>query len=374
MGSKWYLVCFIAFFLYPGRFDAQSLSGEVFYSPTKFIKHSKKNTFKIPEFSNLWQVKWSKKADGIKHWQRYWHFPTMGLSALYLDFGDKKILGQAYGLIPSIKFDLFKTEKVQLAFQLGIGVAYLNRKYDKINNPLNNAIGSHWNNATQLAFTLEKQILKKSYFTIGTHLTHFSNARTATPNAGINTAGIIVGWVQKWDKQKYKFTNTPSLMPLDTQALKCKWGGDFLIGYGISEYSFTGGPRYGSYFVNAGLVYRLSPFINLIFGGEYEYNQSVFQFYYQDFIPANEARLKATNTAAYLASDFRFGKVVFRLQTGYYLNFPTGTEITSPYYFKININLYPFSNSWRIRPYFGVLLKSHVEVAQHMGLITGVSF
>ena len=114
-----------------------------------------------------------------------------------MHFGNDSILGKAMGIIPSIKFELLKINKVYFDFQIGFGAAYLNKKYDKISNPLNNAIGSHWNNITQFAVAMERQVYKDCHITVGAHFTHFSNARTASPNAGINTTGLTFGIIQK---------------------------------------------------------------------------------------------------------------------------------------------------------------------------------
>jgi len=288
-----------------------------------------------------------------------------------MHFGNDSILGKAMGIIPSIKFELLKINKVYFDFQIGFGAAYLNKKYDKISNPLNNAIGSHWNNITQFAVAMERQVYKDCHITVGAHFTHFSNARTASPNAGINTTGLTFGIIQKLCEKK---ENSAEDFVKDSTTMKRRWGGDFLGGWGISEYSFTGGSKYSTFFINSGVSYAFSPFIKLILGLEYEYNQSVYQFYYQDFIPAEEAKQKATKIASYLAGDLVFGRVVFRAQTGFYLPYPELREKTTPYYIKLNINVYPFPNHWKVRPYVGILLKSHVEIAQYMGLVSGVSF
>jgi hypothetical protein len=379
MGRRRYCLGLIFPWLFCCSILGQSYSFNILYAPTKFIKHAKKSTFEAPAYSQLWQSSLNFHLNGSKHWQRYWNRPTIELNMLYMHFGNDDILGKAFGCIPSVRFKLTKVKTIDINFHVGFGGAYLNKKYDKISNPLNNAIGSHWNNVTQFALSIERQVYKNFHIAVGGHFTHFSNARTASPNRGINTAGLTFGVIQSFEgksdkREENKFLSDTLEKSGDTVILKRRWGGDFLAGYGISEYSFTGGPKYGSYFMNVGLSYSISPFLKIILGGEYEYNQSVYQFYYQDFIPADEAKQKATKIASYLAADLAFGKVVFRAQSGYYLPYPELRENTTPYYIKLNINVYPFPDHWRLRPYLGILLKSHVEIAQYMGLVSGVSF
>lgn len=379
MGHRRHFVILIILLMFCSGLKGQSYSVGLLYGPSKFIKHSRKSTFDSPANTQLWQTSLNFHLNGSKHWHRFWKRPTIELNMLYIRFGNDAILGNAFGCIPSMKFKLTEFKKINFNFHIGFGAAYLNKKYDKISNPFNNAIGSHWNNVTQFALSSERQFHKNIHMAIGAHFTHFSNARTASPNAGINTTGLTLGLIQRFGVKSDTMRGNNLLSyaadkNIDTVFLKRRWGGDFLAGYGISEYSFTGGSKYGSFYINAGLSYSFSPFLKLILGGEYEYNQSVYQFYYQDFIPADEAKQKATKIASYVAADLVFGKIVFRAQTGYYLPYPELREKAAPYYIKLNINLYPFPDHWQIRPYVGILLKAHAEIAQYMGVVSGVSF
>jgi Lipid A 3-O-deacylase (PagL) len=374
MGGRRYLISIsllFSFWFYTSG-QSQHYFG-ISYSPSKFIRHSDKSTFESPSLSYFWKSNYSHKVSGAEGWHRYWKRPTIGYNALFFDIGDDRVLGNAFGVFPSMSFDIFTLQHTSFYFHFGTGLAYLTKKYDKLTNPTNNAIGSHLNNITHLGFAIHQLLYKNLYVTLGSHLTHFSNARTSSPNTGINLVGCTLGLAQKLDV-KPRNMNQKFDSKIDTSSAKTRWGGDFLVGYGISEAADIGGPKYGTYFVNIGGSFALSPYWKVIIGGEYEYNQGVFQFLYQDFIPFDEAKQKATNTAAYLATDLIFGKLAFRVQTGYYLPFPALSEINSPFYFKINFNVYPFPSHCSVRPYVGVLLKSHLEVAQHMGIVSGVSF
>ena len=373
MGGRRYLISIFLFFSSWCQTSGQANSVGIVFSPSKFIRHSDKSTFESPSSSYFWKSHYSHKVSGDEGWHRYWKRPTISYNALYFHIGDDRVLGNAYGVFPSMSFDIFTLHHTRCNFHFGTGLAYLTQKYDKLTNPTNNAIGSHLNNITHLGFTINQLIYKNLFVSLGSHLTHFSNARTSSPNTGINMVGFTLGLAQKIDVRLRKI-NQKFDLKIDTSGTKTKWGGDFLIGYGISEAADIGGPKYGTYFVNIGGSFALSPYWKLILGGEYVYNQGVFQFLYQDFIPLDEAKQKATNTAIYLATDLIFGRLAFRMQAGYYLPFPSLSERSAPYYFKVNFNVYPFPNHWTVKPYVGVLLKSHVAVAQHMGIVSGISF
>lgn len=372
MGGRRYLIFISLLFSFWFYTSGQSQYSVGFsFSPSKFVRHSKKSTFESPTSSYFWKTHYSHKVSGAEGWHRYWKRPTINYNALYFHIGDDRVLGNAFGVFPAMYFDIFAIHKTKFYFHFGTGLAYLSKKYDKLTNPTNNAIGSHWNNITHLGFAINQTVLKNLSISAGTHLTHFSNARTSSPNAGINMVGFTLGLVQEID---VKSANKTNKYELKNDSITKRWGGELLLGYGISEAADIGGPKYGTYFLNIGGSYTLSPYWKVIVGGEYEYNQGVFQFFHQDFISKDEAKQKATNSAAYLATDLIFGKLAFRVQSGYYLPFPALSEINTPFYFKINFNVYPFPSHWSLKPYVGVLLKSHIEVAQYMGIVSGVSF
>lgn len=367
MGKYQYIALFAVAFLCHNIYGQKSVG--LVFSPAKIIKHTPKIKFDIPPRSMLYQVSLYHHTTGQEHWHRYWNRPKIGVHIMYLNYGNDQVLGKAFGLFPTISVDIIKHNRFLFSGQIGSGIAYLTNHYDKITNPTNIVIGSMWNNVSQMMLKAEVTPFTGWNVSLGGHLTHCSNARTVTPNLGINTTGLILGLTKTLNRKP-----TNEAVGHDTVRINRKWGADLLLGYGLSQYSFTGGSNYGSYFINLGAYHKFSPFVKGILGGEYEYNQSIFQFYYQDFDPASIARQKATKTALYGACELSFGLCSIRFQRGYYLPLPSIREENIKQYNKICLLIRPFPEESKLSPYVGVLLKTHAEVAQYLGLVGGVTW
>lgn len=340
--------------------------------PVRIIRHTPKIRFELPRSGYMVTARWVSGTDSVSGWRKYFRYPTVSAEAIYTNYGNKPLLGEAFGLFPSIRFEMFALAGVKFGFKAGTGLAYNTRKYDRFTNPLNNVISSNINNITQFSLELEKTLGSHFTATVTGHLTHYSNARTVSPNLGVNTYGVLTGVYYKLPGVKAPVKKT-NLAGVDTSFSLRRWGGDLVLGYGISEYSYEGGPKFGAYFVNAGAGYSFSPYLRAVMGLEYEYNESVFQFYYQDFIDKPTARKRATKTAIYAGTNMVFGHVMARIQSGFYLPYPAESEKTVPFNVKLGINCLLLPDRRNFCPYIGVLLKSHVETAQYMGIVAGAA-
>jgi hypothetical protein len=119
-------------------------------------------------------------------------FPINGLTFEYRNFGNDDVLGKAFSLHQYQSFALFQTKKnLNLDFKIGGGIGYLTKHYDKVNNPTNNAIGSHLN--AKVSFKLEMNKYTKQYhFGFGGELSHYSNGTMQTPNLGLNNFALYL--------------------------------------------------------------------------------------------------------------------------------------------------------------------------------------
>jgi hypothetical protein len=74
-----------------------------------------------------------------------------------------------------------------------MGVGYLTKKFDRINNYKNLAIGSHFNAAISLMFDIRYRLTNRITLTGGVSLQHFSNGSLKLPNNGLNVPLINLG-------------------------------------------------------------------------------------------------------------------------------------------------------------------------------------
>jgi hypothetical protein len=128
---------------------------------------------------------------GIPFWMLSTHLN--GLTFFYSGLGSNPSLGKAYALMPFINFPLYKHKNLMVGFRLALGLGYLTKPFDRINNYKNLAIGSHFNAAVNLLFEARYRINYFVTFTTGISLQHFSNGSLKLPNYGLNVPLLNVG-------------------------------------------------------------------------------------------------------------------------------------------------------------------------------------
>ena len=120
-------------------------------------------------------------------WAKLLNYPKSGVLLSYADFGNPKDIGYGISVIPFFEFGVLNSLTRRIRFQLGLGGSYNNVIYDKVTNPGNFGISTHFNWAFR-SFIYYDIIHKKDFtIKIGAGLTHFSNGHTRLPNHGLNS-------------------------------------------------------------------------------------------------------------------------------------------------------------------------------------------
>lgn len=143
----------------------------------------------------------SQATYGKKQWESLYNYPVLGLTYYNAWLGNSRELGQAHALFPFISFPLAKDNKHELNFRLGAGLAYLTKKFDRLDNYKYNAIGSHLNAAVSLMAEYRWKPLHHLQLSAGVQLMHFSNGSTKTPNFGLNIPALSAGAAFRLNKE-----------------------------------------------------------------------------------------------------------------------------------------------------------------------------
>jgi len=143
----------------------------------------------------------SKETFGEYRWQRMYNYPFIGISYWYSYLGNSPYLGNAYALFPYVNYPLVRNQKHQLNFRLGLGLAYLTKRFDRITNYKYLAIGSHVNAAANLMFEYRWRFNSRMNVALGLALAHFSNGSTKTPNFGINIPSVNLAFSYRLSKE-----------------------------------------------------------------------------------------------------------------------------------------------------------------------------
>lgn len=151
-----------------------------------FIIHHHHEMRIYREHFSMLEFSLQKQTYGRQTWQRYYNYPTIGVSVLYSCIGNHDVFGSAYAIYPFINFPFNKSIINSFNFRLGIGPGYLTKKFDQTENPNNIYIGSHINATISLSFEYKRQISNHLKISLFAGLTHFSNGCSYQPNNGIN--------------------------------------------------------------------------------------------------------------------------------------------------------------------------------------------
>lgn len=335
------------------------------------IKHTEKLTFTPPAFISGLEAMATFRTHGRKDWEAWRNYPILGLSAHWFNLGTDQ-LGHSFGFFPFVDIPLIRRPQWQLFFQVGTGLAWLSRRYDRIHNPLQNAIGSKVNNVSAFRVHLDYNLNTQWLLTGGFSFTHYSNGQAQIPNFGINVVGGLLG--VQWTPHPLASEDYREAGSLK-KALR-KWGISAHTGLAFKEYFAVGGPQYPIYMGSLAGLYQLSRVNRLYLGVEYEFNQGVYTFSKLSWQhnSDNDRFWASSRVMAFLGEEFLFGDWALLLQAGTYLG-NVGLLIPKPVYTKLAIRYYlPPLQKHRARFFSGVYMKSHMITAEYISFGVGMTW
>lgn len=147
------------------------------------------------------EVNLGKETFGEYRWQRMYSYPIIGGSYWYSHLGNSPLLGSAHAFFPYVNYPLVRNIKHELNFRVGLGLAYLTKRFDRLENYKYLAIGSHVNAAANLMFEYRWRFAPRMNAAIGFALMHFSNGSTKTPNYGINIPSLNLAFSYRLSKE-----------------------------------------------------------------------------------------------------------------------------------------------------------------------------
>ncbi len=345
------------------------------YLPGKLFKHSDKMLFNPNGLSQFAEFNIQYQTKGEKAWQQFYKCPKLGLGFRYLHFGSpSQILGSGYSVSPFIDFSLKEFNNSSLRFKISCGLAYLEKTYHLKNNPLNTAIGSHWNNLTSFQLVYEWRIHNSNLLSAGICLSHLSNGAFKAPNLGYNFISAALGYSFQL---KAFAKDSKSVADLDVKPSKgSAYSLETQYGISLKEGIIPGGPKFliQWYFFDIG--YQYNPFKSFRIAAEIE-NNNIDSYFasYSEVKPNKKSAGKddwSINT--YLAHQWLFGPVALSFRVGYEFNRAKTIEY-SPFISKLDLYyVVPFHFLQNIKPYVGFSLKAHLDTAAYIGILGGIRF
>jgi hypothetical protein len=252
------------------------------------------------------------RTDGAKSWQQIHKYPEIGICVSHLDLANPEQLGTLEALYPYLNLRINKLrKKITWNIRVGVGLGYLTRPFDRLENHKNNAIGSHINGYVNLRLNSVVMLSPSWRLDYGVGLTHASNGAIKTPNLGLNMATVNLG-------VGYVFGNKAIICRQDSIAKANKtWKPSVILVAGLKEID-PGGPRYSSY----GLIfnmYRVIGHKSRMGGGlELSYNTATKQYWAQDSVFTNNPA-DMTKIGIKYSYAFQIERLQLPIDFGYYL-------------------------------------------------------
>ncbi len=182
-------------------------------------------------------------------------------------------LGQAFGLLTEVDFQLFNIGPVNVLFTPGVGLTYITETI--FTQPSTSTVGSHLNMALTAELGLDIPLSERLSLSAAANVLHYSNGGIKIPNGGINTVNGSIGL-------KTAIGNPPRLRPTEKKTLRQIEGssGEIVIGMGQrgkyrTHDSFLRTGVYGGY------NYYLNQAVGFKAGVDMVYYHSVFRI--EDF-------------------------------------------------------------------------------------------
>lgn len=338
----------------------------------KIIKHTPELLFESTGLSTGIDINFTWQTHGRKQWHQLQDYPKIGGGVMIFSLGERDTMGNAYGIHYNINIPLFRKEKFKMDFQFASGFAMLDRPFDRLTNPNNNAIGSRLNVIAHMKFISDYQLNPNWTITYGASFTHFSNGAAQLPNFGVNIGSALLGVV---------YTPKP-LEPADfihhdiSKKSPKKLGLRLEYSIGFRESQTIGGPRYPIKAYTIAGVYYINRANRLFFGSDYEFNRALYVFGKNVFAfnSEKEAFWGASRVTFFLADEFVYGNFGLSLQAGAYLgNF--SYQLPRFMYLKLIGRYYvPVLKTPGVRAFAGIMLKSHFSIAEYFALNVGLEF
>ena len=304
---------------------------------------------------------------GRQKWERAYNYPITGVTFLYTPLGNNPILGSALALMPFINFPLYKHRNFTFGFRFSLGVGYLTKKFDRLSNYKDIAIGSHINAAINLMFEARYRLNEYLTLTGGISFQHFSNGSLKTPNYGLNAPLVSLGLAFRPVRDN-KDIGDRYIAPTEPFSTTIRNSMEFDIGGALGYKNMTSqlGSNFMVYHFYENTFFPVSRKSKFGFGLDMSYDESHKKILELAGTPAGSP-LQIMRPGINAAYELMVGKLGFIMNLGYYLS---GKEKSNgPLYEKICFQ-YVFSKNF----FANVMLKVHFGRADYIGWGIGYTF
>jgi hypothetical protein len=313
------------------------------------------------------EINLQQETYGKHKWERYYAYPLIGLSFWYSNLGKSPALGSGYSLYPFINFPLYRHKGFMLNFRFGLGVGYLTKRFDRLTNYKNLAIGSHLNASANISFEVRFRLSHRLILSGGFGLQHFSNGSLKLPNYGLNFPLANVGIAYRLAREN-TLIGDRFIAPTDPfeAIIRKTMEVNFGIGLGSKNMQAIFKKNFLVYHLYENTFFPVSRKSSVGFGLDISYDGS-----HESVLESRGTevsnRMKLLRPGINAAYELNMSKLKFIFNLGYYLG---GMEKSNgPLYEKLSFQ-YNLSKS----VFTNVMLKVHFGRADYICMGLGYRF
>lgn len=245
---------------------------------------------------------------------RFFGDADLNFQLFYQNLGNDEIMGFALGAIPELRFPLKTYRKGSWWGGGGLGLAWINKPFDKVDNPTNEALGTPWNIYAQAAIEYRYEFNEKWLLSAEFNVHHLSNSFFSFPNLGVNIPHLGVSAFYQLDVQSdtdHKNTEWAS---------KTRWRPFARYILGITERAYDG-PKFLIQGAGLGIYKKIATHRVVSFGAEFMFDESSYYFVTRSSGDNGEgAKKRARRYLLFAGHEYHFGHFAFATEAGVYLS------------------------------------------------------
>jgi Lipid A 3-O-deacylase (PagL) len=313
----------------------------------------------------VFEINLQQETFGKRVWERIFNYPEIGMSFLYTGLGKSPELGSALSLFPFIDFPLTRIKNFSINFRFGLGIAYLTKRFDRLTDYKNLAIGSHINASANIMFKARYKLNQRVTLSLGFGLQHFSNGSLKLPNYGLNIIALNAGVAYRLARENMSLGDR-FIPPTEPYSAIIRHNIEFDAGFALGWKNMKAvlGQNYLVYHLYENTFFPVKRKSKWGFGIDLSYDESHIKILENEGITVTN-KLNIIRPGINAAYMLVLSKLDFLFNFGYYLG---GQEKSNgPFYEKLSFQ-YKFSKYF----FANVMLKVHWGRADYIGWGFGV--
>lgn len=323
--------------------------------------------YNLPEYSflntvttdyiNSLEVCLYKKSSSVKNnWSQLYQYPEYGISLFYTTLGNDSILGREVALTYFFRTSILTRKKFNIYSRFGIGLSYVNRKFDLEDNYLNVAVGSNVNIHFNARLGFRYNLSNRFGLNLGLSFNHFSNANSSEPNLGINYltgyTGVSYSFNENLIKKDWQLENHNKFNYLHL-------------------FASIGGKRARSLLSKFFITSSLSAEYNRAFFKKVHLGVGADLFWDSSIKPSLEVKYEPSNsfqTGVHISQSIIYNRFTFSLQEGVYLILKE--KVDGYRFYNRGLVQYQVNGKLAIR----IAMKSHLHILDYPEIGFGYKF